>query len=684
MEFEPKNIRNIAILGHSGSGKTSLVESLAYVSGSLKELGSINRKNTVSDFLPIEKEKFSSFKSALVPITYEKTKINLIDIPGNDDFIYEAIGVTKIVKGAVLVVDAGNGIEVETKKHWAMLRKRNIPTIIYINKMDKVEVDFETLLSHIRSEFGKAVVPFTYPTGKKNKFDGFVNTVDLVARKYNGVDCVDEEVYNDKKMIIFNCHQMIVEAVAETSDTLLEKFFDGQEITKKEIHKGLRKGVLDGNIIPVVVGSATKNIGSHTLLSMFVDYLANPEDLKHVSGVNDLGDPISRKTTNEEPFSALVFKTVVDQFAGVISFFKVYSGSLKVGDQVYSPQTGKTEKINTLFTMFGSTVIHENEVFSGDIACTVKLEGVLNGFTLCDPKHIIKYKEIKYPTAVLFKAIESKNKMDEVKIGSVLKKIMAEDPTIELIRNKETKQLLLGTSGNTHLAYVLDHLKRDYNLELTTKEPKIVYRETIKKKGQAIGRYVKQSGGSGHYGIVEMSFEPAKETIFEEKVVGGAVPKNYFPAVEKGMYDAFEHGLLAGFPVINVKGILFDGKYHPVDSDELAFRNAAKESYKNCYLDCEPTILEPILRVVVNCSNEYIGDVLSDINTRRAQVETMNELGNNVTEISCLVPEIEVSNYANNLKGLTQGSGYFNRTFYKYEEVPSYLLDKVIEESKLE
>lgn len=684
MEFEPEKIRNITILGHSGSGKTSLVESLAYVSGHIKELGSIHKKNTISDFLKIEHDKESSFNSSLVPIVYKGTKINLIDIPGNDDFIYSAIGVTKVVKGAVLLIDAEKGIEVETRKHWKLLRKRNIPTIIFINKMEKKEVDFPTLLEEIRNEFGKNVVPFSYPTGKENNFDGFVNTVDLVARKYNGVECVDEKIFEDKFKKIFNCHSMIVEAVASSSDELLEKFFDGGEITKPEIHKGLRKGVLDGSIIPILVGSAKRNIGSHTLLDMLVDYLSNPVDLKPISGTNMNGDLIIRKTSNLEPFSAMVFKTIMDPFAGQISFFKVYSGSIKIGDQIYCPQTDKTFRVNSLFTMFGKEVVTEKEVFSGDIACITKLSNVQNGFTLCDPKNIIKYKEIKYPTAVLFKSIKTRNKKDEDRIGTIFKKIMAEDPTIELIRNDETKELLIGCSGSTHLSYILENLKNNYKLELDVFEPRIVYRETINKKGKAIGRYIKQTGGSGHYAVTEISFEPNDNNAFAEKVYGGSVPRNYFQAVEKGVYEAFSKGLLCGYPVINVKATLLDGKYHPVDSDDLAFKNAAKEAFKNCYMECKPTVLEPIMKVIINCSNEYIGDILSDINTKRAQVQNLVDIGDNETEIECLVPEAEIADYANELKALTQGSGYFRRNFSKYLQVPDYLQDSVQKAVKLD
>lgn len=682
MKYASQNIRNIAILGHQSSGKTTLSEAIAFTGGVITAKGEIEKKNTLSDFQDQEKEKLSSISATLIPVEYKNNKLNFIDLPGNDDFIGEVLSVTKLIKGAILVIDAEKGVQVGTIKHWQMLRKKNIPTIIFLNKMDKENTHFDLLLENIQERLGKTAVPFTYPIGHEQHFDGFVNVVDLKARKYNGKECVDDIIYDDKKLKVFELHNMICEAVAQTSDELLDKFFNGEALTNDEIHDGLRKGVLNGELTPVLVGCASKNIGLHTLLNMCIDYMPNPSDLNPYVGLNDKGLKITRKTLEDEPFSAYVFKTIVDPYSGIISIFKINSGSIKIGDEIYCPQTKQTEKISTLFTLCGKTQTQIPVAYAGDIVATTKLSGVRNAMTLCDPKNIISYAEINYPTAVLFKAIVPKSKSDEDKLSSVLQKIMIEDPCIEVKRNVETKQLLLGGVGNSHLEYIIQKMKSLYKVDITTEPQKIVYRESIKATSTSEGRYIKQSGGSGYYGVVQMQFEPAEGNIFEEKVFGGAVPRNYFPAVEKGFNEACEKGLLAGYPVINIKATLLDGKYHAVDSNEMAFKMAAILAFKEAYLHCKPTLLEPIYKVTIKVTNDFIGDVLSDINTRRAKVLAMNEVEYQNQEITVLVPEVEIIDYANSLKAITQGSGFFNRIYYGYEEVPSHLQEKIILEQK--
>ncbi len=683
MAYTRSKIRNIAVLGHQGSGKTSLVESLYYITGGTKQKGSVEKKNTVSDYILEEQTRLSSISSSIVPVYYKDYKMNLIDLPGNDDFITDALSVTRIIKGAVLVIDASSGVQVGTIKHYQMLRKRGVPTIIYVNKMDKENIVFEQVLTDIRTKLGKNAVPFCYPMGHDDEFDGFVNVVDLKARKFNGIECEDCEIYADKKAKVFELHNMICESVAESDEELLDKFFSGEELTKAEIHKGLRKGVLDGELLPVLVGSSLKNIGVHTMLDMFIDYLPDPDDLKPLVGVNEKGEEITRKTVIEEPFSAYIFKTICDPYAGVINIFKVNSGKISVGDEVYNMDTSETQKINTLFTLCGKTQTAVQTLEAGDIGAIAKLNNIKNAMTICDPKNPIKYKPVTYPTAVYFKAVVPKNKADEDKMSSVLQKLMLEDSSLEIKRNVETKQLLLGGLGTSHISYVIEKMKNIYKVELTTEDPKTVYRETLKQYGKAPGVYKKQSGGAGFYGVVEMSFEPAEENIFTEQVFGGAVPKNYFPAVEKGFFEACEQGLLAGFPVIGVKATLLDGKYHAVDSNELAFRMASILAFKEAYMHCKPTILEPIMKLNIRISSDYIGDVLSDINGRRGKVISMEEAGEGMQEIITHVPEAEIINYANDLKALTQSSGYFNRQFVSYEEVPPHLIDKVIKENKL-
>ena len=676
MIYNADNIRDVAILGHLGSGKTTLVEAFAYATGLIKQKGEVEKKNTISDYSDEEHNRTSSINASVVPVYYNDHKINLIDLPGNDDFVGEILSVTRLIKGAILVIDAASGVQVGTIKHWHTLRRRNIPTIIYVNKMDKENVNFEDILSEIRTKLGKNAVPFTYPIGHEVNFDGFVNVVDLKARRYNGKECVDDEIYPDKRAKVYELHNI-------TYEELLEKFFNGEELTREEIHKGLRDGVLNGELIPVIVGSATKSIGIHTLLNMMIDYLPCPSDLKPYLVETDKGEKVERKTLDTEPFSAYVFKTIVDPYAGIINIFKVNSGVLKLGDDIYVSQTGKTEKISTLFNICGKNLTNVNEVHAGDIAATTKLSNVHSSYTLCSPKNIVTYKPVKYPTAVIFLALVPKNKADEDKLSQVLQKIMLEDPTVEVKRNQETKQLLLGGSGLSHLSYILEKMKNLYKVEVKTEDPKIVYRETITKEAVGDGRYIKQSGGAGYYGVVQMRFSPSDKTEFTEEVFGGAVPKNYFPAVEKGFLEALGQGLLAGFPVINIKATLLDGKYHPVDSNEMAFKMAAILAFKDAYMKANPIILEPIYKISVNVNNQYLGDVLSDLNQKRAKVIEMNDQGNGNQEIVATVPEAEILNYAQELKAITQSSAYFNREFLDYEEVPAYLKDKVIEQNKL-
>ncbi len=670
-------IRNIVILGHLQSGKTTLVESLYSITTGAPK-GSVEKGTTISDYTAEEKAKMASIKSAIVPIVYKDYKMNLIDVPGSDDFIGEAISAISVVKGAVIVVDATSGIEVQTVKHWNMLKKKNIPTIIYVNKMDKEDIHFDNLMDSIRAKFGKTCIPFCYPMGHKDEFDGFVNCVTLKARKFNGKECEDAEIYDEKKAKTFELHNTMVEAVAQTSEELLDKFFNGEALTKEEIQTGLRKGVLDGDLTPVLVGSATKNIGLHTMLDMFIDYLPDPSDLAPIVGQDQNGKDVERKTKNEEPFSAFVFKTIVDPYSGVSSIFKIYSGIIKQGQEIFVPALSKSVAISQLYTITGGKMTSVAELHAGDIGCITKVDGLETSMTICDPKNIITYKPIDLPTAVYYKGLVPKTKQDEDKLSMVLAKIMLEDKSVEIKRNVETNQQLIGTLSLGHLNYILEKMKNSYKLEINTEDVQIVYRETIKAKATGNGRYVKQSGGSGFFGVVQMDFEPDKENNFTEEVFGGAVPKNYFPAVEKGFFEACEKGLLAGYPVIGVHAILKDGKYHPVDSNELAFKMAAILAFKDAYMNCKPTILEPIIKIVVTVSSDVVGDILSDLNQRRAKIIGMdiNSVGNQ--KITALVPESEIIEYVNDLKSITQGAGFFNREFNSYEEAPQYIQEKLI------
>lgn len=677
--MEGSKIRNVVVLGHLGSGKTTLVEGL-FSTATNAPKGSVERKNTISDYLPEEHDRLSSVRMSILPFNYNGYKVNLIDIPGNDDFIGEAISAVSVVKGAILVLDAANGVEVQTLKHWNMLRKRNIPTIIYVNKMDKPEIHFEDVLEEVRTKLGKNAIPFCYPMGHDDSFDGFVNVVSLKARKYNGTTCEDAEIYDDKKAKVFELHNTMVEAVAQTSEEMLDKFFSGEQLTMEEIHTGLRTGVLDGELVPVLVGSATKNIGLHTMLDMIIDYMPNPSDLNPLECVDDAGNLVERKTLEEEPFSAFVFKTIVDAYAGVSSIIKINSGVLRAGDEVYISGLDKTVQLNQIFTICGSKQTSVPELHAGDIGVVTKVDGLETSMTLSNPKNKVTYEPISLPSPVYYKAIVAKSKNDEDKLSTVLTKIQLEDKSVEVKRNVETKQLLLGTLGTGHLNLIVDRMKSAYKLEVSLEDYKIVYRETIKGSANGSGRYVKQSGGAGFYGVVEMKFEPSEENRFSEQVFGGSVPKNYFPAVEKGFFEACEKGLLAGMPVIGVHGCLLDGKYHAVDSNELAFKMAGSLAFKDAYMKCNPVILEPICKIIVTVNSDDVGDILSDLNTRRAKIVGMDINSTKNQKITAFVPEAEILEYTNDLKSMTQGSGYFSREFHGYEEVPAYLSAKLLEE----
>lgn len=682
MSFTPELIRNVAVLGHQGSGKTTLVESLAYKVGLISEKGSIEKKNTISDYLPDEKKKQLSISSSIVPLVYNDHKINLIDVPGNDDFIYETIGITRLIKGAILVIDASRGVQIGTVKHFNLLKKRGVPIFIYINKMDKENVNFTELYEEIVEKLDKKCVPFSYPIGRKENFDGFVNVVELKARKYNGVTCEDDEIYEDKRQIVFELHNRLCEAVATTDDALLEKFFSGEELSRDEIRQGLRKGVLEGELYPIIVGSAAKDIGINTLLTMLVDYLPSPADLKPYVATDEEGNEVEIKTEINSEASLYVFKNSYSSYQGLTSIFKVNSGVIKVGDEVYCPNNDKTYRISTLFEVVGEKLNPVTEVSAGDIGATTKLEDIRLSYTLCSPKRVIKYKQVNYPTATYFKALDFATKADSDKFFPSLEKIMIEDPSIELKKNQTTNQILVGGLSSSHLAYVFERLKNNYKINFTPVTPKIVYKETITKKASAEGRYIKQSGGSGYYGVVNMDFEPAEETSFGSTVFGGHIDKGYFPAVEKGFNEALQHGQLVGAPVINVKATLTDGKQHSVDSNEMAFKNAAIIAFKDAYMKCGPILLEPFDKITVNVSNDYLGAVLSDLSKRRGKIQSSEEDAYGNLDVVALVPEAEIQEYANELKAITKSTAFFNLEFYDYEKVPDLLAQKIIEENK--
>ncbi|AUD64872.1 translation elongation factor G [Tenericutes bacterium MZ-XQ] len=682
-EYTTKEIRNIAILGHQGTGKTTMSESLLFVSGGIDKKGEVERKNTVSDYLVEEQNKLTSLSLSLIPTEWQNYKLNFLDVPGSDEFVGDLNQALEVVKGAIIMIDASKGVEVGTERVWHEIRKRHIPAILFINKMDKENVKFEEVLEEIREKLGKKAVPFAWPIGHDENFEGFVNVVDMKARLYDGEKCVDAEIWEEKREKVDELHNLIIESVAETSEELLDLYLSGEEIPDAKIKETLHHNIIEGELTPVIVGSATKTIGIETLFNMLVDYLPAPDELTPLEAIDQkTKEKVTRLTHDDEPFSAYIFKTVVDPFLGTVNLIKVNSGILTLGQEVLIPNTGDTKKISNLSAIKGKQQIELQTFHAGDMCAVAKMEGLETGFTLTDPKYPIMYEPVKQPTPVIYIAVHPKNKNDEDKISMALHRINIEDPTFEIKRNKETAQLLLGGQGMTHLQYVLERMKNMFKVDVDIEDQKIVYRETIKKSVQAEGKHKKQSGGAGQFGHVWIRFEPSTEIFeFAEDVFGGAVPRNFFPAVEKGLVETFEHGPLAGFPVINVKATLYDGSYHPVDSNEISFKLAAALAFKDAVKTCGPTILEPIVKVEVTVKDQYVGDVMGDMSKRRGHVLGMNQ-ADGFQVVVAEVPEAEIVSYAIDLKAMTQGSGSFTREFVRYDEVPAQLIDKIIEAYK--
>ncbi|MCB9498505.1 MAG: elongation factor G [Bacillales bacterium] len=677
MEYYKEHIKTIALIGAMGTGKTSLAESIAYVSGIIQKKGEIEKGSTISDFTAEEVNHHYSINSSLIPVFYKNDKINFIDLPGSNEFVTDLYNTLPILSGAILVIDSTRGIDAQTKSYYRMLKEHKIPTIILLSKIDKENVDFDKLLEDLKEKLGASVVPFMYPEGGKNNFNGFAYVLNKKGYKVEGDKTAEGEVDADVKEKVSTLYDKIVEEAAAQDEGLMEKFFEGEELSVEEIASGLKAGLLSESLVPVIVANSLLNTGVKELLDIVVSLFPSMSDTKPMES-NTEGLEYDEK----KPFAGYVFKTIVDPFIGTISFVIIVNGSLKVGQEMIV--LGKTEKVNQSFILTGKNQNSYDIAYAGDIVCIAKLQSLATGLTLTDKQSSVEIKKVAMPTPTIFKAIIPKNKQDEDKLSGALQRLALEDLSFEIVRNKETKQQLIGGQGSVHVDTLLEKMKNMFKVEVTTEKQKIVYREAIRSTAEAEGRYVKQSGGAGYYGIVVMRFEPCTEdSYFSEEIFGGSVPKNYFPPIEKGFFEALENGPLAGFPVINVHAVLTDGKYHPVDSNELAFKNAAKVAFKNACEKIKKIILEPIMHVNIKISDEYLGDILGDINKRRGRVLGMNKVGD-YQIVECEVPEAEIISYNIDLKAMTQGDGTFTREFIRYEEVPQNVADKVIEAAKLE
>lgn len=681
--YETKNIRNLALLGHSGSGKTSLMEAILYKTGYIKRAGKVSEGNTVSDFSKEEIKRKVSISTSIIPIEYENEKINFIDAPGYFDFEGEVLQALRASEAALIVIDASSGIQVGTEKYWKYTEKINLPRIIFVNKMDKENVNFNKIVSDLHIQFGKKVIPLTLTLGSGEDFEGVIDVIDKKAYKYDGFDRTECEIPEIRKAEVDAAYDEILEVVAESDDNLMEKYFSGETFSEEEFKNGITTAMLTGDAVPLIAGNSEKGQGIDVLLEIINKYMPTPDDPRANIGFRPEKKDNTRKVSVDEPFSAVVFKTIADPFIGKISVFKVISGQFSKDDLLYNSSKKTAEKHSGLFFLRGKEQIKTDKVVAGDIAAFAKLSHTQTGDTLSDKNHPVVYKPIKYPAPVLFYAIEAESKNDEDKISQALQKLNEEDPTFEIRRNSETNQQVLSGLGNVQLEVILDKLKEVYSVNAKIVDYKIPYRETIKGKSDVQGKHKKQTGGAGQYGDVYIRFEPCEEDfIFDEEVFGGAVPKNYFPAVEKGLRESLVKGPLCGYKVTGIKATLYDGSYHPVDSNEQAFKSAAQLAFKKGIDEANPILLEPIMKVEIKVPENYMGDIMGDMNKRRGRILGMQTSDDGDQIIMAEVPLKEMLKYSIDLRSMTQARGSFSMEFLRYEEVPFEITQKIIEEMK--
>lgn len=680
--YQTDEIRNVAFIGHSGSGKTTLTESILYVTGVTKRQGRVDDGNTVSDFDKEEISRKVSIGASVIPVEWKKLKYNFLDTPGYFDFAGEMYGALRASEAALLLIDASSGVEVGTEKAWKYTEKNNIPKAIFVNKMDKDNINFKKVLDQIKGAFGDKVVPFALPIGESENFKGLVSVIDEIAKEYNGKDSKEVDIPAELKDEVTAIKEMLVERVAETEEELMEKFFDGEDFTDEEMIRGLKKSIANCDLVPLIVGCADKAIGVDLLLDIVGKYVPTPCEVGANKGNVD-DKEVERKVDANEPFSAIVFKTIVDPFVGKLSVLKVLSGKISKDTEVFNANKDELDKLGGLFVLRGKEQIEVPEILAGDIGATAKLQITETSDTLCTKANIIKYNEIEYPEPCLFLAVEPKAKGDEEKIGTSLQRLVEEDPTFVVERNNETKQLLIGGQGNVQLAVIVNKLKNTFGVDVELKDPKIAFRETIKGTASVQGKHKKQSGGAGQYGDVHIRFEPTDEDfVFDEEIFGGSVPKQYIPAVEKGLRECLDEGVLAGYPVVNLKAVLFDGSYHPVDSNEMAFKIAASLAFKKGIEAAKPILLEPIMKVEILIPDDYMGDIMGDMNKRRGRILGMDPQEDGMQLVMAEAPMAEMFKYAIDLRSMTQARGSFTMEFVRYEEVPSNISEKIIEEAK--
>ena len=680
--YTTDSIRNVVLLGHGGCGKTSLVEAMAYVSGLTGRLGKVLDGTTISDYDKEEIKRKFSINTSVVPLIWKDTKINLLDTPGYFDFVGEAEEAVAAADAAIIVVSGKAGVEVGTEKAWELCEKYKLPRMFFVSEMDVDHASFREVVEKLTELYGKKIAPFYQPMRENEKFVGYINVMKMAGRRFTGIGTREEcEIPEYSKANLDIYREAMMDAVAETSEEFMERYFAGDEFSVGEIRAAMKTNVNDGSIIPVSMGSSIELRNIHNLMNDIVELFPSPDKKKCV-GINMKTNEIFEGDYNfATSKSAYVFKTIADPFIGKYSLIKVCSGVIKSDDTLYNATTETEEKISKLYVMRANKPEEVSELHAGDIGAIGKA-GCKTGDTLSTKAVPVVYGKTEISKPYTYMAYKAKNKGDEDKISQALAKIMDEDLTVKSVNDSENRQTLLYGMGDQHLAVIVSMLAEKYKVDVELTKPKVAFRETLRKKSDVEYKYKKQSGGHGQYGHVKMTFEPSGDLetpyVFEQQVVGGAVPKNYFPAVEKGIQESVQKGPLAGYPVVGVKAVLYDGSYHPVDSSEMAFKTAAIQAFKKGFMEASPILLEPIETLTVLVPDKYTGDVMGDLNKRRGRVLGMNPAGAGKTEVVADVPMMELFGYSTDLRSMTGGSGTYSYEFARYEQTPSDVQEKEV------
>ena len=686
-EFSLENTRNIGIMAHIDAGKTTTTERVLYYTGKIHKIGETHEGASQMDWMEQEQERGITITSAATTAQWKGHRINIIDTPGHVDFTVEVERSLRVLDGAVAVLDAQSGVEPQTETVWRQATTYGVPRIVFANKMDKIGADFLYSVRTIHERLQANAHPIQLPIGAEDNFTGIIDLIKMKAEIYTndlGTDIQETEIPEDLKDLAEEWREKLVEAVAETDEELMERYLEGDEISEAELKAAIRKATCAVEFYPVLCGSAFKNKGVQLMLDAVVDYLPSPLDVPSIKGIDPNTDQeTERHSSDEEPFSALAFKVMTDPFVGRLTFFRVYSGTLQSGSYVKNSTKGKRERVGRILQMHANSRQEIPEVFSGDIAAAVGLKDTTTGDTLCDEKAEVILESMEFPDPVIEVAIEPKSKADQDKMAIALQKLAEEDPTFRAYTNQETGETVIAGMGELHLDIIVDRMRREFKVEANVGAPQVSYRETFRASTQAEGKFVRQSGGKGQYGHVWIEFTPNEEGAgfeFENAIVGGVVPREYIPAVEAGLKDAMENGVLAGYPLVDIKAKLYDGSYHDVDSSETAFKVAASMALKAAAKKAQPAILEPMMAVEITVPEEYFGDVMGHVNARRGRVEG-SEVRGNAQIVKGMIPLSEMFGYATTLRSATQGRGTFSMTFDHYEDVPKSIAEEIIKKN---